>query len=210
MSFWKKLLGAKEPPKTGLAETKSTLRSAAVDPRLPLILPIPAELQKPAQPLSQSVSGHEKSASFHAAVKSGDLELVKALLKEQADLVFTRDSSFGGTPLYWAAVNGHKGVAELLLANKAEVNAKDNLGWTPLHSAAVTGRKVVTELLLANQADVNARDNNGATPLNGAVSNGHEDVAALLLANQAEVNAKDNNGRMPLHLAVDKGHKGLT
>jgi ankyrin repeat protein len=38
-------------------------------------------------------------------------------------------------------------VAELLLANKAEVNAKDKNGWTPLHWAAQGGHQDVAELL---------------------------------------------------------------
>ena len=37
----------------------------------------------------------------------------------------------------WRRVSGHKDVAELLLANKAEVNAKDNDGETPLHCSGV-------------------------------------------------------------------------
>jgi hypothetical protein len=41
------------------------------------------------------------------AAKSGDLEKVKALLKDNLDMN-------GGTPLYWAARLGHKDVAELL------------------------------------------------------------------------------------------------
>ena len=61
------------------------------------------------------------------------------------------------TPLHCAAAEGHKDVAELLLANKAEVNAKDNNGGTPLHDAAVKGHKDVAELLLANKAEVNAK-----------------------------------------------------
>ena len=39
---------------------------------------------------------------------------------------------------------------ELLLANKAEVNAKGNRDWTPLHAAATGGDGDVAELLLAN------------------------------------------------------------
>ena len=65
------------------------------------------------------------------------------------------------TPLHWRRLNGHKDVAELLLANKADVNAKDNDGETPLHMAAFKGHKDVAELLLANKADVNAKDNDG-------------------------------------------------
>ena len=46
-----------------------------------------------------------------------------------------------------AALRGHKDVAELLLANKAEVNAKDNNGETPLHEAVDKGHKDVAGLL---------------------------------------------------------------
>ena len=65
---------------------------------------------------------------------------------------------------------GHKDLAELLLANKAEVNAKDNFGRTPLHYGGVFGHKDVAELLLANKAEVNAKDNDGETPLHMAVA----------------------------------------
>jgi uncharacterized protein len=51
------------------------------------------------------------------------------------------------TPLYLAAFNGRKDVVELLLANKAEVNAKNKLGYTPLHGADLMGCKDVAELL---------------------------------------------------------------
>jgi len=53
----------------------------------------------------------------------------------------------GWTPLHWAALEGHKGMAELLLANKADVNAKDNKGYTPLYYAADKGHKDVVDLL---------------------------------------------------------------
>ena len=51
-------------------------------------------------------------------------------------MVFSKDNK-GKTPLHWAALSGHKDVVELLLASKAEVNAKNNDGQTPLHCGGV-------------------------------------------------------------------------
>jgi ankyrin repeat protein len=51
------------------------------------------------------------------------------------------------TSLHWAAANGHRDIVELLLANKAEVNVKDQSGETPLFAAAGAGYTNVAELL---------------------------------------------------------------
>ena len=72
---------------------------------------------------------------IHDAAQSGDLEKVKALLKANPDLVFTKDNT-GSTPLLYAASYGHRDVVALLLASKADVNAKANNGQTSLHLAA--------------------------------------------------------------------------
>ena len=110
-------------------------------------------------------SGLAFGGEIHDAAAAGDLEKVKALLKDKHNLVFSKDSH-GATPLLLAVSRGHKEVAEVLLANKAEVNAKNNEGGTPLHWAASLGNKDMAELLLANGADVNATNNVGKTPLN--------------------------------------------
>jgi ankyrin repeat protein len=72
--------------------------------------------------------------------------------------------------LHWASEYGHKDLAELLLVNRADVNAKDMDGLAPLHLAAAPGDKAMVEWLLANKAEVNAKDNNGQTPLTWASS----------------------------------------
>jgi ankyrin repeat protein len=103
--------------------------------------------------------------TIHDAARKGNFEKVAALLKDKPDLVFSKDEFQNYTPLHWAASQGHKNIVELLLANKAEVNAKDSAQWTPLHKAASHGHKDVVELLLAKGADVNAQAKNGYTPL---------------------------------------------
>jgi len=104
---------------------------------------------------------------IHDAAKNGDLEKVKALLKENLLLVSSKDDN-GWVPLHYAAANGYKQVAALLLANKADVNAKSINGYTPLHCAAAGGQYDMAELLLTNKANVNATDTLGETPLDVA------------------------------------------
>jgi ankyrin repeat protein len=140
-------------------------------------------------------------------VRNGDLAKVEALLKDNPDLALSRDN-FGMTPLHWAAAGGHRNTVELLLANRADVNAQDNAGETPLHLAA-KGHKDVAELLLANRANVNAQDNAGETPLHLAAEDHFEDVAELLLAKQADVNVKNKRGETPLHLAAEHHYEDL-
>ena len=145
---------------------------------------------------------------IHEAAKNGDLEKIKSLLAAMPTLLSSIDDN-GETPLHCAAYQGHKDVAQLLLNDKADVNAKDSRGATPLHYAAIGGYKDVAELLLANKADVNAKANDGQTPLHLAALGGQKEMAEFLLANKADVNAKDNNGTIPLHGAVYVGNKAL-
>jgi ankyrin repeat protein len=56
-------------------------------------------------------------------------------------------------------------VAELLLNNKAEINAKNTFGYTPLSWAAQNGHTDMVELLLKNKAEINAKDNLGRNAL---------------------------------------------
>jgi ankyrin repeat protein len=134
--------------------------------------------------------GYKYGNKINDAVASGNFSKSKALLKANPDLVFTKDKS-GYTPLHWAAFMGHKNVAELLLADGADVNATNNLSETPLHEAASMGHKDVAELLLASNADVNAKGNFRTTPLHLAAFMGHRDVSELLLAHGAEVDVYD-------------------
>ena len=63
---------------------------------------------------------------------------------------------FQRSPLHYAAAEGHKEIAELLIAKSADVNVKNKTGGTPLLSATAGGQKEVIEQLFSKSADVNA------------------------------------------------------
>ncbi len=156
-------------------------------------------------------------SEIHDAAKNGELDKIKTLLIDNPTLVFLKDGwKQDWTPLHWAAANGHKDVAEFLLENKADVNAKDVDDETPLDLAATNGYKDVVELLLANKADVNAKTKSspggfigGWTPLHSAAFKDYKDIAELLIAKGADINAKDNKDETPLQLAVQKGNEDI-
>ena len=148
------------------------------------------------------------AGSIHDAAKTGDLAKVTALLKRNPALVFSKDA-LGSTPLHLAAANSHRDVAELLLARKADVNARANDGTTPLHQAAFDGSREIAAMLLAKNADVNAKDVHNCTPLHAAAAMGYKDVAELLLANKADIDAECYGGKTPFQLAVGRGHSDV-
>lgn len=65
------------------------------------------------------------------AAKQGDLERVKAILGTDERLANQRDAS-GATPLHYAALSGHRQIAQLLIERGADINVADSqFGATP-------------------------------------------------------------------------------
>jgi len=142
--------------------------------------------------------GCGQSVGIHQAAKDGNIKAVKQHIATGTD-VDVKDDNWGGTPLYFAACKGHKEIAEMLIENGADINAKTKYGLTPMHGATT---KEVAELLIAKGAGVNAKTGIGRTPMHTAAMTGHKEIVELLIAKGADVNSKDKSGYTPLHGAA--------
>jgi hypothetical protein len=122
------------------------------------------------------------------AAMNGDAGKVKEMLSSGSS---PNESYNGITALHFAAGEGNDAIVALLLAAKADVNAKaKSNGATPLHGAAEGGRESVVRALLRAGADPDAAMRDGSTPLIVATLNKQEAVARALVENGADVNAR--------------------
>jgi ankyrin repeat protein len=105
-----------------------------------------------------------------------------------------------------AARNGNKPLIEALLANRANVNRRNQYGDTALLLAALKGRFDAVQMLMTKGADLNP---SGWTALHYAVFGGSKEVSGLLIAGGAKLDARAPNGQTPLMVAVKLGDLSL-
>jgi uncharacterized protein len=143
------------------------------------------------------------AGSLQDAVRDGDLEQVRTLIGQGADV--NERGRNAETPLIIAALAGEAPVAEFLIAQGADVMARNGGGLTPLHAAAYAGSVEVAQLLLDHRAELEDRANfSGATPLMLAAEENHVDVAELLIVRGADLSIPDRDGFTPLTQAWAK------
>ena len=109
---------------------------------------------------------------LHAAVKSGDLAQLKALLERDRAAANARVASDprGVYPLHVAAEHGQAAAARLLLDYGADVSLLDEENVSiALCWAAFFGRPGVAAVLLAAGSDPSQRNKHGLTPLGCAL-----------------------------------------
>ncbi|MRR21609.1 hypothetical protein EG830_01345 [bacterium] len=135
------------------------------------------------------------------ALKNNDLPKVKILLKDNPQLLSSRDES-GNTPLHLAARQKQYETVSYLLSEGADVNCVNTNQVTPLHISASIGSPEITGLLIGKGADVRLADYQLYTPLHYAAANGFNEVAEILVKNGAPLEAKNTYGRTPLLLCA--------
>ena len=128
------------------------------------------------------------------AVKKGDIEAVKQAITDGTDV---NADGF----LVAAIKEGHKEIAELLIAEGANVNGREtSFEGSPLHQAVSQDMQEIIELLIAKGADTNVKSAY-LTPLDWAVKLKKTETIKLLQKHGGKSAAEDS-----IHFAVQLGN----
>jgi hypothetical protein len=110
-------------------------------------------------PVSQVVN--QPQMSLHAAVVTGNMEIVKYHILSGTDLN-EKEPEGGSSPLITATMFGQTEAALALIEAGADINQKNNDGSTALHTAAFFCRTEIIKALLASGIDKTIKNNSGA------------------------------------------------
>ena len=117
-----------------------------------------------------------------------------------------KDSN-GWSALHYACQLGDFESVQILLNNRAIIDAYSNNKRIPLHLAAYRGYPEIVEYLLSNESDPNFKDELGCTPLHLAAKKGHVRCIEILLNYDADLYCLDFRSWNILHYASFHGHK---
>jgi ankyrin repeat protein len=139
------------------------------------------------------------------AVKRGDVNAVRALVAQKADV--NAPDADGSTALHWAAQRDDVAMVDALIAAGANVKAKTRYNVTPLSLACTNGDAKLVDRLLKAGADPNERTEEGQTALMTASLTGKPDAVKLLIETGADVNAVEPyKGQTALMWAASEGN----
>ncbi len=128
------------------------------------------------------------------AADNGDVDKMRALLKEEAKV--TETDASGWTPLMYAAASSSSPPVQLLLEKGADPNQKSARGDTALMASAITG--AFDEDLVKAGANVNAQNSAGVTALMILAARAETDEIRDALKAGANASLKDSKGRTAL------------
>lgn len=120
---------------------------------------------------------HPAGSLLAVAISSNKLEVASFLIKSGANV--NKRSSHQYTPLHWAALFGHAGLADLLFRSGADLNALEDQGNTPLMLAVTRNHFNMVYVLLLLGADRKLGNRKGS-PLQHAIEMGASDIEDIL------------------------------
>lgn len=175
--------------------------------------------------IAQGADIHAKSTDeatpLCMAVQAGSLAAVEILIAAGADLHAKRTNPIlsmqfnmkfvNDTLLHKASINGHALIVALLIKNKIDINAQDDILASALHYATAAESFDVIKLLIASGAQLNIADKDNATPLHVAIiTHKNQEIIQYLIDAGADINMPGKHGNTLLHYAVKDQNIAIT
>lgn len=149
-----------------------------------------------------------------------DYEKLRRSIAANDQVVMLRDPKTLNTPLHISAQNGHEEVTEILIAGKADLNAKNGKGQTALHMAMSYDYYPVVKMLINADCDENLMNDDGFRAITGltgdktvgmvsfAAAQSQEDIHAAFDRIENDLERTDKVGFIKNYLKVKKdlGH----
>jgi ankyrin repeat protein len=163
-------------------------------------------------PINKPIKSFKNSSALHKAVLRGARpDVVQVLLDAGSDVNCPVDASYPS--LVVAAEDGRLDLVKLLLANGADVQARNAMGHTALTTACLDntpGHENVIKELLAAGAKPTVDDLDSACdsgdPLGPASKRGSPAIVRLLIAAGVDVNGVASWGGPALHRVAEGGN----
>ncbi|PIF47552.1 hypothetical protein CLU96_4610 [Chryseobacterium sp. 52] len=153
------------------------------------------------------ISAQEKAKSIFDIARSGTVNEVKDLMKQDPDII-NQTNENGFSSLILACYRGNTEVAKFLMDNVKDINYKSKEG-TALAGLSVKYNKDLVAYLLSKNADPNIADATGSTPLFWAVKFGNRELIEMLLNHKADKSKKDSMGMTPFEYALQTNNKEI-
>lgn len=144
---------------------------------------------------------------IHEAAYHNSIECLRILIHADSSENYIKTKTFEGfCALHFAASQGHRKIAQILLEAGADPNATTLEDTTPLFLAVENGHIDVLRLLLQHGANVNGSHSMcGWNSLHQASFQENVDIIKLLLKKGANKECQDDFGITPLFLAAQYG-----
>jgi ankyrin repeat protein len=146
--------------------------------------------------------------TLHRAIggKGRDIDLIRKLISKGADVNARLDR--GITALHFAAMTDNLNVVQLLIDQRADLNACDNICYgTVLHTAInISPNEDIAKLLVESGTKINQKYSFENTELHLAAMKGYDDLVLLLIKHGADIQAMNGYNHTALYYAAKHGY----
>ncbi|KAH3758454.1 Ras guanine nucleotide exchange factor [Pelomyxa schiedti] len=197
------------------AALKDAIRLCLAHPRDNISPGLLEKLEDCTKTLGINGAAADGQTLLHAAAYAGNLELIKWLLKREAEI--ESKDELGWTPIMCAINQGYFSIAQFLISKGATISVITCRKQTPLHLLAKSYKQEdelaykLLRTILSSHCPVNAKTDTGDTALMFAccVSNIQIEFITTLLESKADPNIPNNKGETPLSKATETNNPEL-